>query len=170
MVKVILGGTFECLHAGHSRLIDEAFALVKADGGGFVQIGLTSDAMARAKSHDVSDYAARERELRAYVSDLLSRLSLPSECYFISRLDDPFGPSVSGEYDCIIVSPETRIGAEKINQARRENGLHALQIKEVSFVLAEDAVPISSTRIHSGEIDRNGKIQSQKNQYSKNQK
>jgi pantetheine-phosphate adenylyltransferase len=158
MLKVILGGTFEYLHAGHSRLIDEAFALVKENGGGIVQIGLASNAMAKSKSHTVSDYAVRERELKSYIYNLLAALSLPPDCYALFELNDPFGPSVSEEYDCIVVSPETRVGAEKINEIRRKKGLKELQIAEVSFVLAEDAVPVSSTRIHNGEIDRNGRL------------
>ncbi|MCL2142249.1 MAG: pantetheine-phosphate adenylyltransferase [Methanimicrococcus sp.] len=158
MFKVILGGTFEYLHSGHSRLIDEAFSLIKEKGNGIVEIGLASDVMAQSKSHAVSNYATRERELNLYIADLLVKMSLPSDCYFISQLDDPFGPSVSEDYDCIVVSPETRIGADKINQIRRKKGLKELQIAEVSFVLAEDTVPISSTRIHNGEIDKNGRL------------
>jgi len=159
MVKVVLGGTFEHLHAGHSRLIEEAFLLLKEEGGGFVHIGLTSDEMAGGKAHVVSGYSTRKKELDIFISNLIQKLSLPSDCYFISKLNDPFGPAASEEYNYIIVSPETLAGAEKINKIRLSNNLPELKIRLVSFVLAEDTIPISSTRIDKGEIDREGRIQ-----------
>lgn len=161
MVRVVLGGTFESLHAGHSELINEAFKILKRNGGGFVHIGLTSNEMAAAaaKGHSVSDYAIRENELTAFISKILKKYSLPDNCYLITRLDDPFGPSVSGDYDYIVVSPETRTGADKINEIRRNAGLPELTVQTVDFVLAEDTIPISTTRIYNGEIDKNGYLQ-----------
>ena len=158
MVRVVLGGTFEYLHAGHSQLIEDAFLLLKEKGDGIVHIGLTSDKMARSKNHSVSDYESREKALHLFISNLLLKLSLPKDCYFVSRLEDPVGPSVAGNYDYIVVSPETRKGAEEINSLRLKNGLPAMKIHEISFVLAEDTFPISSTRIYNGEIDKDGRI------------
>ncbi|MDV0446371.1 hypothetical protein MsAg5_02040 [Methanosarcinaceae archaeon Ag5] len=162
MVKVVLGGTFEYLHAGHSRLIDKAFLILKESGGGLVHIGLTSDEMAGKKNHAVSDYAARKHELEKYTSCLIEKYNLPKDCCFISKIDDPIGPAAAGDYDYIVVSPETRKGAEKINQIRKENGLREIQICEVKFVMADDEIPISSTRIYKGEIDKKGRIQNKK--------
>ncbi|WP_318786467.1 phosphopantetheine adenylyltransferase [Methanimicrococcus hacksteinii] len=159
MVRVVLGGTFESLHAGHSELLKEAFGILKENGGGFVHIGLTSDEMAASKNHTVADYASREAELNSFISKLLDQFSLPKDCYLITRLNDPFGPAVSGDYDYIVVSPETVPGAEKINEIRRGSGLPELTVRVVDFVLAEDTVPISTTRIYNGEIDREGHLQ-----------
>lgn len=158
MVRVVLGGTFEYLHAGHSQLIEEAFRLVQAAGDGTVHIGLTSDAMAGGKSHSVSGYDDRKKVLTDFIAVLTDELGLPEECYLISELNDPFGSSVAGDYDYIVVSPETRPGAEKINEIRRSRDLPELQIREIDFVLAQDTIPISSTRIYNGEIDKNGRI------------
>ena len=36
--------------------------------------------------------------------------------------------------------------------------MHPLDIVVVSFVLADDGVPISSTRIRKGEIDKKGNL------------
>ena len=162
MVRIVLGGTFESLHAGHSELIKEAFGILKEAGGGVVHIGLTSDEMAAAKNHAVSDYASREQMLNDFVSGLLKEMNLPADSYLITRLDDPFGPSVSGDYDYIVVSPETRAGADKINEIRRGNGLPELSVRIVDFVLAEDTIPISTTRIYNGEIDKNGNLRKKK--------
>jgi len=158
MVRVVLGGTFEYLHAGHSRLVEEAFRILKTSGGGLVHIGLTSDKMAAGKFHSVSNYDTRKQILVDFISELIQEFELPEDCYLISELEDSFGPSVSGNYDYIVVSPETRAGADKINEVRRKNNLPPLQIIEVEFVLAEDTIPISSTRIYNGEIDKEGRV------------
>ncbi|WNY25285.1 phosphopantetheine adenylyltransferase [Methanolapillus millepedarum] len=159
MVKVVLGGTFEYLHAGHSRLIDKAFLILKESGGGCVHIGLTSDEMAGKKNHAVSEYSVRKNELEKYTAALIEKNGLSKDCCFISKLDDPIGPAAAGDYDYIVVSPETRKGAEKINQIRRDSGLKEIRICEVDFVMADDKIPISSTRIYNGEIDKNGRVQ-----------
>ena len=158
MVRVVLGGTFESLHAGHSKLIKEAFGILKEAGFGIVHIGLTSDEMAAKKNHAVSDYDTRQKTLNEFISELLKEMNLPLDSYFIFRLDDPFGPAVSENYDYIVVSPETQAGAEKINEIRRHAGLPELKIRVVDFALAEDTLPISTTRIHSGEIDQKGRL------------
>lgn len=153
-----MGGTFEYLHAGHSRLVEEAFRILKASGGGIVHIGLTSDKMAAGKFHSVSGYETRKQILSDFISQMLQEFELPDDCYLITELEDPFGPSVSDSYDYIVVSPETRLGADKINEIRQKKGLLPIQIREIEFVLAEDTIPISSTRIYNGEIDREGKV------------
>lgn len=162
MVRIVLGGTFESLHAGHSELIKEAFGILKEAGDGVVHIGLTSDEMASGKNHAVSDYISREKMLNDFISGLLSEMNLPADSYLITRLEDPFGPSVSGDYDYIVVSPETRAGADKINEIRRQAGLSELAVRVVDFVLAEDTIPISTTRIYNGEIDKNGYLRKKK--------
>lgn len=154
-----MGGTFESLHAGHSQLIEEAFDILAKNGGGFVHIGLTSDEMASSKNHSVSKYSVRENELNHYIFSILKKHSLPPDSYAISKIEDPFGSTISDYYDIIVVSPDTRAGAEKINEIRRTKGLALLKIHVVDFVLAEDTIPISTTRIYNGEIDKNGQLQ-----------
>jgi len=114
--------------------------------------------MASGKFHAVSSYETRKRILEDFISDVLHELELPDDCYLISELEDSFGPSVSEEYDFIVVSPETRAVADKINDIRMERGLHPIHIREIELVLAEDTIPISSTRIYNGEIDKDGRV------------
>ncbi|UCD92876.1 MAG: DUF84 family protein, partial [Methanobacteriota archaeon] len=61
--------------------------------------------------------------------------------------------------DAIIASEETKKTAEEINRMRMDNGLKPLDIHLTSMVLADDSCPISSSRIRSGEIDEEGKLQ-----------
>lgn len=67
------------------------------------------------------------------------------------------GPAVSEPFEAIVTSPETLAGAKAINQARADAGLSLLQVRLVPHVLAEDLLPVSSTAISEGRIDRQGR-------------
>lgn len=148
MVRTAVGGTFDPLHAGHKALLAKA---AKLSSGGELLIGLTSSEMVRDKSHDVADYRSRCEEVREFIR---SQGIEP----VIVRLDDPYGPTIHEDFDYLVVSPETHPVALKINTIRREKGLKALKIIMVDYVLADDGLPISSTRIKRGEIDASGRV------------
>ena len=75
----------------------------------------------------------------------------------IIPLNDPYGPTVSSsEIEAIVVSRETELRAYEINEVRKKNGLPLLEIIVIEMVPAENHISISSTRIHLGEIDREG--------------
>jgi pantetheine-phosphate adenylyltransferase len=145
MVLVAIGGTFDILHDGHKALLQKAYAL------GEVIIGLVSDDMAR-KAHVVNDSETRKKPVIAYINALTG--SDPQ----IVTLNDPYGPALEQSFDYIVVSPETLPTAKVINALRRQRRLPPIKIVCVDFVLAEDGRPISSTRIHNGEIDEHGML------------
>jgi len=149
MPRVAVGGTFDPLHDGHEALISRAYELGM---GGEVVIGLTSDALARRRVQPVADYRDRERELNRYVTD---RFGISPE---ITALQDPYGTALRDSFDYIVVSPETHPVAEKINELRMTRGMPTIEIVLVPFVLADDGMPISSTRIKNGEIDLHGRL------------
>jgi pantetheine-phosphate adenylyltransferase len=144
MVCVAIGGTFDVLHDGHKALLKRAYML------GDVIIGLVSDEMAGEKLHVVNAYNSRKKSLIAYIKTLTGNDPL------IVTLIDPYGPTLEQMFDYIIVSPETLPTAKEINALRSQHGLPAIKIVCVDFVLAQDGKPISSTRIHNGEIDEHG--------------
>jgi pantetheine-phosphate adenylyltransferase len=150
MPKVAVGGTFQYFHDGHAKLIKKAFEIAK---DGKVYIGLTSDEML-SKSHSVDDYETRRTRLLQYIK----KMGFPDVRYDITKLDDPYGPTLEEDFDFIIVSPETYPVALKINRIREEKGKKPLEIVYVEYVMAEDEIPISSTRIAKGEIDRHGRL------------
>jgi len=76
----------------------------------------------------------------------------------IKPISDKYGPSIEGDFDAIVVSPETFETANEINIKRIENGKKPLKIIKIHFVLAQDGKLISSTRISRGEIDKNGNV------------
>ena len=149
-MKVCVGGTFNILHSGHKLLIDKAFETAGTEGSVF--IGLTSRELTK-KKRNVKSLEERKKTLERYLSKrgFLDRA-------VIKPITDKYGPSIDEEFDAIIVSPGTIKTAEEINYKRRKKGKKALKIIQIPFVLAEDGVPISSSRIKNKEIDANGKI------------
>ncbi len=146
---VAVGGTFDVLHRGHKILLRTAFR-----AGDKVLIGLSRNGFVQSlrKDHPVDLYPTRKRELVAFLRKerLLDRAD-------IIPLDDAYGPTVNDStINALVVSRMTKKMAERINMIRRRRGLKPLPVLTIQMVLAEDFEPISSTRIRSGEIDREG--------------
>jgi pantetheine-phosphate adenylyltransferase len=144
MASVAIGGTFDVLHDGHKALLKKAYIL------GDVIIGLVSDEMARKKANVVNTYNSRKKSITAYIKALTGTDPL------IVALHDPYGPTLEQRFDYIVVSPDTLPTSKEINALRSQRGLPPIKIVCVDFVLAQDGKPISSTRIHNGEIDEHG--------------
>jgi len=155
---VAVGGTFDEFHKGHRTLLIKAFEI-----GERVLIGLTSDEFAEKlkgqKNHDIAGYEKRLEELKAFLKQhgFLER----SE---IIPLNDAYGITLSqGCLDALVVSRETEYMAQEINKKRGKKGLKPLEIIVIEMVPAENHVPISTTRIYRGEIDREGHLIKQEN-------
>jgi pantetheine-phosphate adenylyltransferase len=149
--RVGVGGTFDELHKGHKALLTRAFEV-----GEHVVIGLSSDEFVYRlrKAHRTNPYNKRLSELVTYLEaqGLAGRFE-------IEALNDSLGSAVTdSSIDALVVSKETYPIAEKINQKRKNAKLQLLQIVTVSMVPAENHVPISTTRICGGEIDREGHL------------
>ena len=136
-VKVAIGGTFEELHAGHVKLIYEAFKI-----GDEVCIGLTSDMFAlKTKKRKVLSYNERYANLKKLIEKSRWRIK-----YTIFKINDPYGPTIwDSELDCIIVSEETYARALEINSIRINRGLRPLNIIKVKLLTDEKGKKISST-------------------------
>ena len=147
--RVAVGGTFDQLHRGHKILLNKAFEVGKN-----VVIGLSSDEFVEKmnKQHVTASYEERFRELECFLDK--SGFSRQAE---IVPLIDPYGLTISGKgLDALVVSQETMQTGDNINKVRAKAGLPPLIIVRVCMVPAENCVPISTTRIRKGEIDRNG--------------
>ncbi|MEM3479631.1 MAG: phosphopantetheine adenylyltransferase [Candidatus Bathyarchaeia archaeon] len=152
MFKIVaVGGTFDELHKGHKTLLTIAFRYSEN-----VWIGLCTDEFAKKlrKNHEIAPYENRAEEIMKFLNDLGV-----SERAKIIPLSDPYGPAAtSAEIEAIVVSRETEPRAKELNAIRVKNGLKPLEIIVIDMVLAEDKVPISTTRIRRGEINREGKL------------
>lgn len=147
--KVAVGGTFDKFHDGHKKLLSTAFEI-----GDRVEIGVTSDAFGGLKG-DIDSCEERMRNLKLFFADKTDFTIVP--------LEDPYGTTIyEDDFEAIVVSEETEPTAVEINNIRVSKGMKPLDIIVVSFVLAYDGNPISSTRIRSGEINQKGLIINQK--------
>lgn len=148
---VAVGGTFDELHRGHRALLMKAFEV-----GERVLIGLCSDRLVESlmKPHITAPYNERLRELKEFLRKMgvLERAE-------VMPLNDPFGVTLSeGCVEALVVSRETEPMARRINVERERRGLKPLEIVVIDMVPSENHVPISTTRIRRGEIDREGRL------------
>ncbi|MFX1486251.1 MAG: phosphopantetheine adenylyltransferase [Promethearchaeota archaeon] len=144
-------GTFDHFHAGHK------FALLKAlKLGKSVILGVTTEEMLKGKPE-------RERILpfemrKAKIERFLEEKGVADRVKIIP-LKDPYGPAISSqEIEAIVVTKETYARAEEINQIRIQRKIPPIKIVLIPLALAEDKMPISSSRIRKGEIDSEGRL------------
>ncbi len=143
--KIAVGGTFDKLHDGHKKLLSTAFEL-----GEEVEIGVTSNAFGGLKG-DIDSCTDRMNGILNFFSDKSNFTAMV--------LEDAYGTTVTDkDFDAIVVSEETEPTAIEINEIRKSKDMSPLDIVVVSFVLADDGTPISSTRIRNGEINKKGNI------------
>ena len=148
-MKVCLGGTFNLLHKGHKYLIDKAYEIAGEKGS--VYIGI-SDGELLYKKKFVTPYEERVKAIQEYIS------SKGYNDVVIKKIYDRFGLAVSGDFDAIIVSPESISNSQDINKNRISIGKKPLKIIEIPYILADDKKPISSTRIYDKIIDKDGNV------------
>lgn len=145
-----LGGTFDVIHVGHTRLFERAFELSSQ-----VFVGVSSDNLVKklGKGHAVRPFDDRVRDLKTYLASKgwLNRAK-------IVKLDDRFGPaSRRKRLAALVVSEETRAAGRYVNSIRKRRGLPPLKIYVVKLVRDDVGKPVSATRIRSGEIDSFGR-------------
>lgn len=149
-MKVCFSGTFNVLHKGHKKLIDKAFEI--AGKNGTVYIGVTEGELLKNKKF-ITPLNERVDKIKKYLKSRGYEKSA-----VIKIIYDICGPVIDGDYDAMIVSPGSIENARNINKKRVANGKKPLELIKISYVLAEDNKPISSTRILNKEITEEGKI------------
>ena len=147
--NIVIGGTFDLLHAGHKEFIKTAFDLAK-----FVSIGLTTDSFNKARGKDTYQNQDTRKKL---LVNYLDAEGFTNKCEIVF-IDDIFGTSLDPKFDAIIATAETSNNAEIINEKRDELGLDKLKIMHLEHITDTSGKIISSTRIRSGDINSEGKI------------
>src|SRR5437016_13639061 len=100
-MRVVLGGTFDLLHAGHEALLRAAF-----DGRPeAVVIGLTTDRFATESRTRVNPYVVRERNLKRFLAARKWRHPR------IEPIDHPYGTADGRPATAALVAPAERAPA-----------------------------------------------------------
>ncbi len=137
--NIVVGGTFDRLHAGHKAFLRRAFSLAA-----HVTVTITSDRYTAAYKPHVLPYNVREEQVKKFLDreKLLSRAT-------IIPIDTGYGIAKEKNIslDAILVTDDTRAGATTVNKKRKEVGLPLLAIEVQERILDASGMPISSTQI-----------------------
>jgi len=147
---VATGGTFDEIHVGHIALLAKAFEVGKK-----VIIGVSSDKFAADRGKNLNhSFEARVANLKNMIKKEFGDVR-----YEITKLDGEFGPAVTtDDVEALVTSTETQIKGKLLNKMRAKIGVKPAKIITVELVKAEDGSRISSTRVRTGEIDRQGRL------------
>lgn len=138
----IVGGTFDRLHIGHKQLLTESLLLTTNR----LLVGLADGPLlVKKKLADlIEDANVREKHVRELVSQIRPDVEL-----VVTPIHDPYGPSITEpDYQCLIVSEETRSGGVAVNSKRAERGLGQLDLHVIGLA--------KETEIDPGDEDKVG--------------
>lgn len=144
---LIVGGSWDMFHAGHRYIL-----LTALEKGKKVDVGITSAEMLERKLNDKPQDSFEER--RSNIEAFLRSRNRLEDCRMI-EINDFYGNAVE-EGETLLVNPENRGNAEKINERRVEKGGERIEVEVLEKLEAVDGQPVSCTRIRAGEIDQNG--------------
>lgn len=148
-MNIAVGGTFDHFHLGHMTLIDKAF-----EKGKKVTIGIIvkENNIQKELPMLIESFEKRKNAVIEYLEkkNWIKRSS-------IVPLYDQYGPTLTHtEIDAIVVSPETKKTAVKINQLRFAQGFNPLSIIIIPFQKGSHHLVISSGLIRKGQMNRAG--------------
>ncbi len=147
---VVCGGTFDHFHKGHQSFL--RFILSSSNK---IILGLTTEKYARDKklSNSIENYSKRKNSIEDFFRKENAQNRLEIEAIpnlFIPKKWEGLN------IDAIAVSSDTRKGAEIINQDREKRGLSQLKVIVAPVIFTDSNKDLSSFRIRSGEINREG--------------
>jgi len=153
-----MGGTFDHIHAGHMLMLAAASQAVTKR----LHVGVTGPEMLTKKNYadQLESIESRTSRVRQILSEQNPELELD-----VFTLHDPYGPTLTGDIDAMIVSEETRgFTEEKINGVRVQNNLSAMHILSVpllsppdGFAGADGPGKLSSTQLRRMQKEKNSK-------------
>ncbi len=144
--RIIVGGTWDRFHAGHRYLL-----LAALENGKHVDVGVTTDAYVDEHyDTDTATFTDRKQCIQQFL-DTFGQ----SDADILS-LDDFRGNAVDVDQGVLMVTEDTLEKAKQINEERLEERKSPLNIAAVQQITGGDGDIISSTRIRTKEIDRNG--------------
>jgi len=121
--RVVVAGTFNCIHNGHRELLRTAL-----EAGEGVLLGLTSDEFARRLKGEAKPYAERKAALEEALGEGRAR------CEIVMIEDEVATAGERGDLQAIVVSTETEPNARRVNGERKRRGLPELEIIVIPLV------------------------------------
>ncbi|GAA5990436.1 hypothetical protein JCM5350_007994 [Sporobolomyces pararoseus] len=129
---VALGGTFDHLHYGHKLLLTLAASITTEK----LVVGVSDDPLLGNKKF--REYLQGIEERREKVKSFLE-LIRPGIRHDVVKLQDVYGPTATEpDIEALVVSEETRSGAQAINKLRSERSLSTLETFVINLV-SDDA-------------------------------
>ena len=114
--NVVLGGTFDRIHAGHKLLLAMSALCARKR----LLVGVSRGPLLDKKELKDLVHPISLRTRRLFQTLYSMR---PCVAYQIVPIDDPFGPSITEpDLQCIVVSKETERGGQSVNKRRVEAG------------------------------------------------
>ncbi|KAJ3423575.1 phosphopantetheine adenylyltransferase [Anaeramoeba flamelloides] len=162
---VVLGGTFDRLHSGHRALLTVAALSATKK----LIVGVTDGKkLLGKKSHSIliESYKCRSKRVEQFIKYINPFLNLE-----IVKLSDPFGPSITAkDISAIVVSAETRRGADRVNELRKQRGLMELEVVVIDYVKSLVYIDSNDFKLSSSSLRHLDWLQMQKTLLSKKKK
>lgn len=151
---VVVGGTFDRLHAGHRLLLTAAAWASKRK----LWIGVASASLLGRKAH--GELIAPYEQRAAGAVEFAKSVRPDLETIAVSELKDAAGPSgTDASVSAMVVSRETRSSADKINSTRAATGLPLMRVITVD-VLSGGAAKLSSSALREKDFHARSTITS----------
>lgn len=145
--NVVLGGTFDRLHAGHKIMLSEGCFLAERQ----ITVGVTDENMNQKKT--LCELITPTEKRIEGVVDFLQDIK-PCIEHKVVAINDMFGPTISDpDLQFIVVSEETKRGGEIVNEERQKKGYSVLKQHVIELVVdschnqyEEEKISSSSSR------------------------
>ncbi|CAO3598091.1 unnamed protein product [Absidia cylindrospora] len=128
--KVVVGGTFDHLHAGHKILLTmTALSSTRA-----MVVGITDDSILQSKKHHEWIEATEQRieQVRRFCKKIR-----PDMIYDIVPIYDPYGPTITDPtIDALVCSQETLKGGHMVNDERHKRNYSILALRVIDVISA----------------------------------
>ncbi|GFU12066.1 bifunctional coenzyme A synthase [Nephila pilipes] len=143
---VCIGGTFDRLHNGHKVLLSEAVLKASEELVVGVSVG---DCLKRKTLWELIEPIEKRIE---EVTNFLCEID-PSLRYEVVPITDIYGPTITKpSIECLVVTPETKIGGEKVNIERKKKGMPETELHLISLIEDKDHTQDEEEKLSSSTI------------------